>query len=197
MTEIWTVGHSTHSADDFITLLRDAGITAIADVRSSPYSRHNPQFNREALKATLKRHDIDYVFLGNGLGARSDDPRHYDGDRVVYARLAESDAFAKAIDRLLTGARTFNVALMCAERDPLTCHRTILVARVLAERGIAVRHIGGDGDIETHEAALERLMLTLRMNPNDMYTPRDALIREAYREQESRIAYVRPRETTP
>ncbi|MDE0878270.1 MAG: DUF488 domain-containing protein [Sphingomonas bacterium] len=194
MTTIWTVGHSTHAADDFIKLLNGADITAIADVRSSPYSRHNPQFNRETLRTKLRQEGIDYVFLGDGLGARSDDPRHYDGNRVVYARLAQSAPFQAAIDRVIAGTKKYNVALMCAEKDPLTCHRTILVARDLTDRGIAVRHIGADGEIETHDEALERLMKMLNMNPDDMYTPREASIRAAYHEQELRIAYVRPAE---
>lgn len=192
MTEIATVGHSTHSAEYFQSLLRDHAISAVADVRSSPYSRRNPQFNREPLKRDLKRAGIGYVFLGSELGARSEDPRHYDGNRVVYDRLAASAAFHDGIGRLLKGADDHRIALMCAEKDPLTCHRTILVARHLVERGVRVRHIRADGTIETHDEALERLMLTLKMNPTDMYTPHEALIHEAYREQELRIAYVRP-----
>ena len=194
MTDIATVGHSTHSTEHFQSLLRENRITAIADVRSSPYSRHNPQFNRETLRQDLKAEGIAYAFLGAELGARSNDPRHYDGNRVVYDRLAASDAFSQGIDRLLAGSQTHAIALMCAEKDPLTCHRTILVARHLVERGVSVRHIRADGSVETHDEALERLMLTLGINPNDLYTPPEKLVDTAYHEQELRIAYVRPSE---
>jgi uncharacterized protein (DUF488 family) len=191
MSEVATVGHSTHSEEQFIELLRRNSITAVADVRSAPFSRYNPQFNREALKTALKQAGIGYVFLGRELGARSDDPRHYEGERVVYRRLALSTPFQEGIDRILAGMRKERIALMCAEGDPITCHRTILVARELAQRGIKVEHILADGTVESHEQALDRLMRELRIDPDDLFAARAELCERAYREQERRIAYTR------
>lgn len=194
MTRIATVGHSTHTVDHFLRLLRENGMTAIADVRSSPYSRHTPQFNREALKATLRSHGMSYVFLGKELGARSDDPHHYDGVKVNYGRLSESQMFKTGIDRLLNGAEKHAIAIMCAEKDPVTCHRTILVARRLIELGAEINHILPDGSIEPHQHAMARLMRSLKIDPNDLFIPPDALADKAYRQQEERIAYIKPDE---
>lgn len=193
MTDIATIGHSTHAIDHFLSLLTRNGIDAIADVRSSPYSRHHPQFGREALKAALKEVGVAYVFLGRELGARSDDPRHYEDGRVRYDRIAAGGPFRAGIDRVMAGAAQRRIALMCAERDPLTCHRTILVARALVERGASVRHVLADGSVETHERALDRLMGTLGIDPRDLFASPEVLRDRAYAEQEARIAYTLPR----
>lgn len=190
--DIATIGHSTHSIEHFLSLLTHNGISAIADVRSTPYSRHNPQFSREALKASLKGAGIAYVFLGKELGARSDDPRHYESGRVLYKRVAESELFRAGIERVANGTVQHRVALMCAERDPLTCHRTILVARALVERGATVRHVLGDGSVETHEAALDRLMAQLGIDARDLFTAPELLRARAYADQEAKIAYTLP-----
>src|SRR6266850_168879 len=109
---IYTIGHSTHEAGRLVELLRQHGITAIADVRSRPYSRVNPQFNRESLARTLKDAGISYVFLGKELGARPDDRSSYIDGRVSYERLAASALFRDGIDRVMDGADKFHVALM-------------------------------------------------------------------------------------
>ena len=134
-TKIFTIGHSTHEFKRFVALLKHHGIGAVADVRSTPYSRWQPQFNREELTDALKKHGISYVFMGKELGARSDDPDCYDQGRVQYRRLAGTELFRSGIDRVLDGAHRMSIALMCAEKDPLECHRTILVARELVSSG--------------------------------------------------------------
>ena len=194
MIEVFTIGHSTHSAEAFIALLKGAGITAISDVRSSPFSRFNPQFNQRELKQTLRDAGIGYVFLGKELGARSDDPRHYVDGRVSYERLAQSESFKAGISRVLKGAAEHRIALMCAEKDPVTCHRTILVARALELAGAEIRHICQDGGIEIHAAALSRLMRDLGINEHDLFASPADLRDRAYCEQEARIAYERPQE---
>ena len=102
--DVLTVGHSTHPLAVFLDLLRQHGVTALADVRSSPYSRMNPQYNRESLAAALKDEGIKYVFLGKELGARSDDPACYQNGRVQYQRLAQTSLFKSGIERVLQGA---------------------------------------------------------------------------------------------
>src|ERR1700742_2928764 len=122
---IFTVGHSNPPIERFIGLLQPHGITALADVRSTPYSRFNPQFNKEKLQSALAAAGIRYVFLGEELGARTKDPSCYDEDgKVSYTKLARTDLFRKGIERLLTGMQQHRIAIMCAERDPLECHRT-------------------------------------------------------------------------
>src|SRR5208282_3924400 len=145
---IYTVGHSTNTFDQLVSLLRLHEITAVADVRSQPYSRLNPQFNKEPFKAALKECGLSYVFLGDELGARSPDPNCYINGKVQYELLGQTAAFKIGLERLQTGATKFRVAMMCAEKEPLICHRTILVSRHLHDRGFNVRHILGTGDLE-------------------------------------------------
>jgi uncharacterized protein (DUF488 family) len=187
---VFTIGHSTHSAEAFLALLRQHGVEAVADVRSSPFSRFNPQFNREALEPFLKANGIRYVFLGKELGARSEDRSCYLDGRVQYARLAQTPLFQGGLDRVLQGAAKYRVALMCAEKEPLECHRTLLVAKALAERGQPVAHIHADGHLETHEAAMDRLLGVTGLPKEDLFRSRQELLAEALARQEQQVAYV-------
>jgi uncharacterized protein (DUF488 family) len=114
---VLTVGHSTHSFEAFVGLLRQHGVTALVDVRSAPFSRFNPQFNKDALEHSLTAHDIKYVFLGRELGARSDDTSCYEKGRVQYGRLARTELFRSGLERVMTGSREHRIGLMCAEKD--------------------------------------------------------------------------------
>jgi uncharacterized protein (DUF488 family) len=186
---VYTIGHSTHAEEHFVSLLKQHGVTAVCDVRSKPYSRVNPQFNREALKQVLRANGIAYVFLGEELGARSEDASCYEQGKVQYDRLAQTGLFRKGLDRVRDGMRDFQLALMCAEKDPLECHRTILVSRYLDAMGLQILHILGDGRIETHQQALSRLLRNLKLPEHDMFRSHDEIINEAYRVQGERIAY--------
>ncbi len=189
---IHTVGHSNHPIERFLGLLQPHGITAVADVRSTPYSRFNPQFRREKLQAVLAEVGIQYVFLGEELGARSQDPTCYDTDgRVSYTRLAKTTLFLKGIERLKAGMAAHRISLMCAEREPLECHRTILVSRELVRDGVAVTHILGDGSLETHAHAMQRLAANLKLTDTDLFSDPADLIEQAYELQAARIAYVK------
>ncbi len=189
---VFTIGHSTHSQRRFIDLLQHIGITAVCDVRSQPYSRLNPQFNREELEVALLADGIVYRFLGNELGARSDDPTCYEKGRVQYSRLAETTPFKRGLRRILTGVKEgFRIAMMCAEKEPLECHRTILVARHLLTLGIHVEHIHADGRLETHDAAIRRLARMHSLPEEDMFRSHEELLADAYRRQEQRVAYAR------
>jgi uncharacterized protein (DUF488 family) len=151
-TEIWTVGHSRHEIPALVDLLRRHGIEVVADVRSHPSSRHNPQFNRERLRSSLLAAQIEYVFLGQELGGRPPEPEFYDAaGHVLYGAVAKSDRFASGLERLLTGAARYRVAILCSEENPENCHRRQLVGRVLADRGITVLHIRGDGTVLSEE----------------------------------------------
>ncbi|MFZ5556429.1 MAG: DUF488 family protein [Pseudomonadota bacterium] len=187
---LFTIGHSTHPIGVFLSLLTRHGISAVCDVRSSPYSRMNPQFDRESLKASLRQAGIAYVFLGKELGARSNDPSCYESGKVQYERLAKTPAFQDGLQRIRDGLKTFRVALMCAEKDPLECHRTILIARHLSSQGLEVQHILSNGELEPHQAAMTRLLRTLKLSEDDMFKSRSDVLDDAYRLQAERIAYV-------
>jgi uncharacterized protein (DUF488 family) len=187
---ILTVGHSTHALEKFLALLSAQGVTAIADVRSIPASKFTPQFNRESLKQSLKQVGIKYVFLGKELGARSDDPSCYENGQVVYDRLAQTELFQSGIHRLQHGLERENIAIMCAEQEPLDCHRTLLVSRVLEERGVPIAHILPDGKIEEHSKAMNRLMSKFGLDQGDLFHTKDELLGEALSRQEQKVAYV-------
>ena len=186
---VFTVGHSTHTVDRLIDLLKKHSITAICDVRSKPYSRVNPQFNRELLRKALRANGIVYVFLGKELGARSDDRSCYRDGRVQYDLLAATDTFKQGLMRVREGADKYRVALMCAEKDPLQCHRTILVSRHLMKEDIEVGHILADGTIEPHAKSIQRLLSKLRLPQSDMFRTREEIIADAYCKQGNAIAY--------
>lgn len=185
-----TVGHSTHEIEHFVGLLRLNGVTAVADVRSVPASRHSPQFNHAPLKRSLASAGIKYVFLGRELGARSDDPNCYEAGKVQYDRLAKTELFQNGIERLLHGATKETIAVACTERDPLDCHRTLLVATQLVAHGATVGHILSDGRIESHDAAMLRLRALHGLAEPDLFHSAAELLAEAMVRQESRIAYV-------
>lgn len=155
---VLTIGHSTHSAAAFIDLLQTHGVTALADVRAAPYSRFNPQFNRETLADSLEAHGIAYVFLGRELGGRSEDPTLYDAGRISYERLGRTRSFQEGLDRVAKGATGYRIVLMCAEREPLECHRCLLLAPALEALGVSVAHIRSDGGLEPHNDAMRRLL---------------------------------------
>lgn len=188
-TTLYTIGHSNHKIATFIGLLHQHGITALVDVRSQPYSRHVPQYSREALRSALVDAGIAYVFLGKELGARSDNPACYRQGKVQYDRLAQEPCFAQGIKRILQGMGRYRISLMCAERDPIDCHRALLVARKLHEAGIPVSHIHADGCLETHQALESRLLAVCKLPEGDMFKRRDEFVVEAYAIQEERVAY--------
>ena len=147
---ILTIGHSNHQLAKFLVLLEGAGVSAVADVRSRPVSRWVPHFNRAPLEAALAERGISYLFLGRELGGRPDDPALMTGGKPDYAAMAKAPAFAAGLTRVIEAGMTDRVALLCAERDPVDCHRFLLVGRELAARGVTVAHILANGDLESH-----------------------------------------------
>jgi len=191
MFELFTIGHSVHPVEHFVEMLNSHGITALCDVRSSPYSRFMPQFNREPLKEEVARHGIAYLYLGAELGPRSADPTCYENGKVQYRRLAATEIFQQGLGRLRKAMETNRVALMCAEKDPLTCHRMILICRNLAGGDIVIRHILGDGSLEENRDTEKRLMKLLKIDPADLFSTEVDQIQRAYDLQGEKIAYKR------
>lgn len=187
---VLTIGHSNHSVERLFELLRAHGVTAVADVRSLPYSRVNPDFNREFFQEKLKDNGIVYVYLGRELGARPDDPGYYEHGKVQYLKLSQSNLFKAGLHRVFKGAQSYRLVLLCAEREPLACHRTLLVAKELVALGIPVAHIHADGSLESHDEAMTRLICMLGMSDKDLYRTRQEMIEDACALQAQRIAYV-------
>ena len=158
MQPLFTIGHSTTEVEDFLARLSAHRIDVIVDVRSSPFSRRFPQYSKDALRSSLIANGIKYLFLGVQLGARRTENGCYVNGVAEYGLIAQLPAFKEGISRVARGAQDFRVALMCAEHDPLTCHRTILVCRALKEHIPEIRHILRDGAIESMSDAERRLV---------------------------------------
>lgn len=186
---IFTIGHSNGASERLLELLAQHGITGVADVRSRPYSRFNPQFNRETLANELKKTGLEYFFLGQELGARSEDRTCYREGRAQYALIAQTPLFKRGIERLEAAMQDFRIAILCAEKEPLSCHRSILIARCLHEKRILVRHILEDGSVEDHDALVVRLMALHGIQENHLFHSRDELVAMAYERQAEQIEY--------
>ena len=146
MKPLFTIGHSNHPIEVFLDLLKRHAIDAVVDARSSPRSKWVPQFDSAALQRTLQAEGIRYVYLGRELGGRPEGGQFYDEDgRVLYGKVAGAPFFLDGLKRLSEETHDSRAALLCAEENPSVCHRRLLIARVLRERGIAVSHIRGDG----------------------------------------------------
>jgi uncharacterized protein (DUF488 family) len=156
--DLFSIGHSNIAEQQFLALLRDAGVTFIADVRSVPHSRFYPWFSQKQLTASLAAADIGYAATGDTLGGRPRNHGLYRDGVADYEAMAARPEYAAGLGRLLDAVARSQVCVLCAEREPLDCHRCLLVARSLAERGLTVGHILHDGSIEAHAETEQRLL---------------------------------------
>jgi uncharacterized protein (DUF488 family) len=192
---IWSIGHSTLSYEVFSKLLNHIEITAIADVRSSPYSRNFPHFNRENLVKELAAENIAYVFLGRELGGRPGDPALFTDGVADYEKMARAPLFVEGLERVRRGAEKYNIALMCSERSPFDCHRCLLVGRALKERGFVVRHALPDGRQLTQRDVEDRLLEMGDKAGEDFFSTHSDRLNDAYRSRASRVAYTQSSES--
>ncbi len=177
---IKTIGHSNHPIGRFVDLLKSAGVEAVVDVRSIPYSRRFPQFGRERLAQALSAAGILYRYEGAALGGKPKDGAGYDA-------LAGRPEFQAALDRLIAGAADATLCLMCAEKEPLDCHRTVLVSRRLAERGVEIEHLLADGNRKPHAVLEVELLEASDKGVPDLFTTaedRSQRLASAYQKRE-------------
>jgi hypothetical protein len=196
---LFTIGHSNHPWDRFIGLLRQFSVTMIADVRSSPYSKWLPYFSRPALQENLRSADIEYGFFGAHLGGRPENTELYDAvGRVDYERVRASESFQDGLDMLRAELKRHHIALLCAEEDPLDCHRGLMITPALEPSSVSPLHIRGDGRLESTPEMEERLfaetgvgdgmldgLFAAAMSPEE----RAELLAEAYRARSGKKAY--------
>jgi uncharacterized protein (DUF488 family) len=151
--QVYTIGHSNHTKEKFLDLLTAAKIEVVADVRSTPNSRWAQWTNKDSLKEILESVRIQYVYLGDMLGGRppESDSYNHDTGKADYQAIREKEYFQRGIKRLIDGLKKYRVCIMCAEEDPSSCHRNLLVAESLRNAGVQVFHIRGDGRIQTDE----------------------------------------------
>jgi len=158
MFPIYTIGYGARSIEALIDALKANGITYLIDVRTAPYSRYKPEFSKQALEAELRRHDIRYVFMGDSLGGRPDDPDCFVDGKVDYARVKTKTFYLEGLARLRRAAgQPSPVALMCSEGKPEMCHRSKLIGASLVEMDIPVLHIDENDELQSQEAVIARI----------------------------------------
>jgi uncharacterized protein (DUF488 family) len=187
--DLFSIGHSNYPIDRFIDLVRIAGITTIADVRSVPASRRYPWFSAKRLGERLALEGIAYEPMGDALGGRPRDPALFRDGVADYAAMAATPAFRSGLDQVVAASRVNRVCLMCAEREPLDCHRCLLIAPALAQRGLSVGHILADGTVEPHTATEERLLKLSGKAPDLFGEKRAQRLDAAYRRRAGSAAF--------
>ncbi len=172
---VYTVGHSNHPIEDFLKLLKTHGISCVADVRSIPASRYNPQFNEHDLASFLKQRGIEYIYLGTEFGARQTGPDVLNEDgKVDFKKVQGSPQFKRGVKRIKDGiSKGFKIALMCSEANPLDCHRFSMISGYMEDTGIQVRHILKDGALKSQKE-LEEENLIKREGNNLLLFPQDS-----------------------
>jgi len=150
---VYTIGHSNHSPDTFVRLLTEAKIEVLVDVRSNPGSPWTSYANPHDLKRILEAAGIQYLYLGDVLGGRPNDLACYNPQtgKVDYQSIQNKESFQRGLSRLLKGLKKYRICVMCAEEDPSSCHRNLLVGESLRREGVQILHIRGTGQIQTDE----------------------------------------------
>lgn len=193
---IYTVGHSTHSIEMFLDLLKSFSVNCLIDVRSVAASSYNPQYNKESLSNSLKANGVTYLHFSEEFGARHTDPDLLDDEgKVNFERVRKSWNFKNGVERLWQGLdKGYVIALMCSESDPFDCHRFSMISIALEEDGFEVKHILKDKTIKTN-AQLENQLLKKyekKIPQPDMFQPNVTLgdqLQVAYRLRNREIAY--------
>lgn len=187
--DIYSIGHSSHSEADFVELLNMHEITAVVDVRTSPYSSYYPHFSRDNLKSFLRKNRIAYVFLGKELGGRPAKLMEYEYGIANYEEMVKSSSYKTGIERVFAGRKQYNLALMCSEHDPLDCHRCLMVSRTVKEYDCEVQHILRNGTLQSQSAIETKLLNTYGEETLDFFASTDEKLNLAYKKRATRVAY--------
>lgn len=192
MGRLFTIGYSGTPIDRFIDLLVLQKVEILCDVRSVPYSRVRPEFSRRELKQYVNQASIKYHFFGDALGARPKERSVYVDGQAVHNLIAQASFFQAGLDRIKKGVADHNLALLCSEKDPIECHRAILVCRHLSEIKSVIAHIHTNGRVETQHEFEERLVKVHNRQSLPLLgerRPWESLLGEAYDKQSCRIAF--------
>lgn len=189
MKKIFTVGYSSFGVDSFVSTLKCYFVEVLFDVRSVPYSRAHPAFNKENIRFELSKNGIVYCFLGEHCGARVSDKALYSGNRVDFEKVAVSSVFRRGVGLILDKACNCNVAIMCAERDPISCHRMILISKALKKYEVEIFHILSEYEIEENAKAELRLLNAYNLDFGLLSQPFSANLETAYAKQGQKIAF--------
>jgi len=188
---LYTIGYAGFLEDCLVETLKKYSIGAVIDVRSSPYSMRFEAFNAPNIKVLLTLHNIHYLFFGDTLGARPDDCSLYTDNMVDFNKFAKSEQFLKTCERILSGLEKFNICLLCAEKDPAICHRTVLIARNFKYLypNINIYHILSNSTLEPQENIDRRLLIEYQLDSYDLIKTPEEQLAEAYCKRAKEIAY--------
>jgi uncharacterized protein (DUF488 family) len=186
---IFTIGHSNLDISDFINLLLANKIELVVDVRSAPYSKLYPHFNRNPLEISLTKNSIKYIFLGDSVGGRSNNIKDYSKGRVMYKKIAEKKEYISSINTIIQNSSKYKIVLMCSEKEPLECHRTLLISRSIEAHMVKILHIHRDGQIESQSEGIQRLLKIWKLDSPNLFGEDAERIDEAFTKQESKYAY--------
>ena len=194
---IYTIGYTAFSIDEFIEVINSYGVNCVIDVRSSPFSAYYSDYNKDSLENVLKQHNILYRNYQKEFGARQTNPVFYSGDIVDFEKFIKSEQFMDGVSKVTKGIeRGYTFALMCAEKDPINCHRSIMLGRGFSDCGFMVRHIISKTEYETQQEIEERL---LEMYHQDRFqlslfcegSSEAGLISDSYKKRNLEIGYNR------
>ncbi len=189
--KLYTIGYSSYKIASFIEILKTNKIDIIVDVRSSPFSRFYSDYNKEQLHKMLKNNGLRYLFLGDKLGARIQAPECYNSDgKAVYEKISKHPIFIEGLKRLKKGIIKYQVALLCAEKDPLNCHRNILICKNMKSNDLDIFHILANGVIEKNIFTEIRLLKLHNLFEDDMFLTYEERLNQAYFQQGDKIAFI-------
>jgi len=186
VNELFTIGYAAYTKESLLDILKTHRITALADVRARPYSSFKPEFSQDLLKSYLQKNDIAYVPIGDQLGIPISNREGCSPTKTLFQVIAESANFKKGLERIENGLQRHHIVLMCAEKDPLDCHRFLLISRHLPAR-IRIKHILGNGKIEDNNQTIERLLRMSELDQPDLFRSREELLDLAYAAQEETV----------
>jgi uncharacterized protein (DUF488 family) len=190
MKNLYTIGYAAFSnIESFISALKMNSIEVIADVRSIPKSGYRPEFAKNFLEKYLKDNNIKYVFLGDNCGARIDDPACYINGQASYDKIKETSIFKRGLERILNGLNKYTISLLCAEKDPIFCHRDILICRNLKPYGTNIQHIISEKIVELNLKTENRLLKQFNLDADDFFMSYEDRLNLAYDQQGNKIAY--------
>ncbi len=200
--QLYTIGHSTFDTELFLKRLQDNDIGFVIDVRSTPFSKYANQYNKDRIEKFLKENDINYFHMGEHFGARQKDTKYYPHEYLDFELFRNSDIFQKGMKNIERGLEKYNIALMCTEKDPIDCHRAIMVGRGFELDGVDVGHIMPDGNLLTQKDFNDRL-LELYFPDRYQYSLFDTeekktdeeYLKDAYILKNKEIGYIMPRKT--
>ena len=196
MASVFTIGYAAFNIDDFIEILKSHKISHLIDVRSNPVSEYYQDYNSFNLEPELKQHNIIYENLALEFGARQENKEFFsEGGFVDFEKFTQSDQFKKGLAKIKKGLELgYNFVLMCAEKDPINCHRSIMIGYAMQKNGIEVLHIMHDGQLQP-QGEIDKILLELYFSDRNQLnlfiksSDEQELIEQAYKKQNAKIGY--------